>query len=135
MEGGGEGPEGLPRRPVAIEHRTALLQLSHHGRTGHALYRDRRSGGIPAVARQIIFEPMDVVDSAARLAVPLHREHGWMDDDRDWTTAVAGLRSYATRGRLFKNSLGRKRHVYPAGFYGHVHSAGNLVSVFGSPRN
>jgi hypothetical protein len=43
-EGGSERPERLPRRSMAVEHCTALLQLPHHGGTGHDLYpRERLS--------------------------------------------------------------------------------------------
>ena len=38
-----KGPERLPRRSMAVEHCTALLQLPHHGGNGHDLYR--RLGG------------------------------------------------------------------------------------------
>src|ERR1700686_5816931 len=106
MECRGEGLERLPRRSVAVEHSSALFQLSNHGPTRYALHRYRGSGGIPVVAWQIVLQPLDAVDSAACLAVPLHREHGWMDDRRNRQAAMAGIFAHADCGRVFAGSAG-----------------------------
>ncbi len=81
----------LPARSVADEHRAAVLQLSHHGRAGHVVHRDRGGRGVSDVAGQTVLKPLDAVDSVAGAAVPVHRQHRRMDDRRTGPAAVAGL--------------------------------------------
>ncbi len=76
--------------------------------------------------------PLDAVDFAARLAVPLYREYRRMDDGRTGPAALAGLWLDAYGGRLFKDGLGGKWNVHTAGFFRYVYRPGHSVLVSGS---
>ncbi len=58
-----------------------------------------------------------------------------------WMTAELGRQPWLVYGLmrtadgLLENRLRRQRHVYPAGFYGYVYRAGNLIPVPGSARD
>src|SRR5579864_1053683 len=125
----------LPARRVAAEHRTALLQLSHHGGTGDDLHRDDGRGGDAALAREAFRGALDVVDSSARPAVPLHCQHSRVDDGRTGPAAVAGLWINANGGRIFEDGFGGEWNVYAVGILGHVHGAWDSVFVSSAPGN
>ena len=78
---------------------------------------------------------LDAVDSAADVPVPLHRQHGRLDDSRDRPAAVAGVWPAAYRGRLLQDGVGRQRLVQLPGLPRHVHRAGGAVPVPGAARN
>ena len=126
------GARCVPARYVAGEHRASLLQLPHHGRAGDNLHRDNGGRGVSVVARQALFCAMDALDSAAGLAVSLHRQHCGVDDGRTGAAALAGLRIDAHGRGIFEDGLGGQCDVHAAGFSRHVHGAGNFVFVSGA---
>ena len=84
MEGGSERAERFPARSMADEYRIALFQLSHHGGTGNALHRHRVGGRVVVVAREIVFESLDAVDSLLALPFP------YIANTAGWITAELG---------------------------------------------
>src|SRR5262249_53726353 len=56
--------------------------------------------------------PLAPVDPDARLAVPVHRDDGGLDDRRARAPAVDRLRAHAHRCRLQRQRLGRQRRLH-----------------------
>ena len=114
-----------------------LLYFSYHVMVGLGTVFIAIDGcvGIPALARESVLQPLDAVDSVAGTAVPLHREHGRLDDGRTRAPALAGVFAHAHRRWLFENGFGRERHVHLAGLYGNVHGARHSLPVSGAKRN
>ena len=78
---------------------------------------------------------LDAVDPAAELPVPLHRQHGRMDDGRNRPPAVAGVRAAAHGGWLLQDGVGGQRLVQLPGIPRNVHRAGGSFPLPGAARD
>src|SRR6516162_2396676 len=107
----------------------SLLQLSRHGRPRNDLHRCDGLVRVSALARKTLQCALDALDSDARRAAPIYREHRRLDDRRAWPPALVDLRSHAYRaGHLAKGRRGQYM-VHIDRLYGHVHFAGDPLAL------
>src|SRR5208283_6192384 len=106
----------MARPPAAI-----VLQLSHHGRTGHVLRTDHGDRSLSALARQVIPDALGAMAAFVELSASLHRQYRRLDDGRNGTPAMGGLWFDSHLPGLQQIYLQRQWSINPDRFHGTVH--------------
>ena len=129
---GGKRPERIPARPVAGQHRAALLQLPHHGGTGDDLHRDHGGRCFLLWRRQAVRARWMLWILLLRFPFP------YIANTAGWMTAEIGRQPWlvywpdAHRGWLFEDVSAGNGMFTLLGFMGMYTRAGDPVPVPGA---